>query len=330
MKADILEKLSERVLLLDCATGTLLQRSGLKSGIEAGELWNIEEDKKNKVLEVHRANVEAGSDVIITNTLGANRFKLVHYEAAGRVSEINSAGARLCRQAAGERVYVAGDISPTGEILEQSGGERTADEIRSVFEEQVSGLLEGGVDLFILETFMDVAELKLALESVKAACDLRVIASMTFQSTAGRLATMWGLTAEQAARKLTEAGADIVGANCGLGSSEMVQVVSGMAQGTELPICAQPNAGLPEVVDGETVYRETAEQMAEKALELTAAGARLIGGCCGSTPEFIAAAKEKLLSLGSRGNGKNTCRPDRIESPPGNGGRRQFTGGFKQ
>ena len=294
MKTDILEKLSERVLLLDSAMGTMLQRSGLKSGLEAGELWNIEEDKKNKVLEIHRANVEAGSDLIITNTFGANRFKLGHYDAAGRVRELNSAGARLACEAAGEEVFVAGDIGPTGEILEQSGGERTADEIRSVFEEQVSGLLEGGVDLFILETFMDVAELKLALESVKAACDLRVIASMTFQSTAGRLATMWGLTAEQAARKLTEAGADIVGANCGLGSSEMVQVVSGMAQGTELPICAQPNAGLPELVDGETVYRETADQMAEKAMELTAAGARLIGGCCGSTPEFVAAAKEKL------------------------------------
>ncbi len=294
MKVDILEKLSERVLLLDSAMGTMLQRSGLKSGIEAGELWNIEEEKKNKVWEIHRANVESGSDVIITNTFGANRFKLAHYNAAGRVNRINSAGARLAREAAGEEVLVAGDIGPTGEILEQSGGERTADEIRSAFEEQVAGLLEGGVDLFILETFMDVAELKLALESVKAACDLRVIASMTFQSTAGRLATMWGLSPEQAARELTEAGADIVGANCGLGSSEMVQVVSGMAQGTGLPICAQPNAGLPEVVEGETVYRETAEQMAEKALELTAAGARLIGGCCGSTPEFIAAAKEIL------------------------------------
>ena len=294
MKADILEKASERVLLLDSAMGTMLQRKGLKSGLEAGELWNIEEDKQNIVLEIHRANVDAGSEVIITNTFGANRFKLGHYGAADRVREINSAGARLVNEAAGQERFVAGDIGPTGEILEQWGGERTTDEIRAAFEEQVAGLLDGGVDIFILETFMDVEELKLALESIRAACDLRVIASMTFQSNAGQLATMWGLTPEQTARELATAGADIIGANCGLGSREMVEVVSRMAQGSGLPICAQPNAGLPEVVDGETVYHETAEQMAERAVELVDAGARLIGGCCGSTPEFIAAAKQML------------------------------------
>jgi len=294
MKADILEKLSERVLLLDSAMGTMLQRLGLKSGHEAGELWNIEDDKRGKVEEVHRANVEAGSDLVITNTFGANRFKLGHYAAADRVHEINCAGARLCREAAGERAFTAGDIGPTGEILEDSGGERTADELRAAFEEQVAGLLEGGVDLFILETFMDIAELKLALESVRSACGLPLIASMTFQSSGGRPVTMWGLTPEQVAGELTAAGADIVGANCGLGSSEMIQVVEEMSRGTELPVCAQPNAGLPEVVDGETVYRETPVQMAEKAVELAAAGARLIGGCCGSTPEYIAAAREKL------------------------------------
>ena len=294
MKADILEKVSERVLLLDSAMGSMLQRKGLKSGHEAGELWNIEEDKKDIVLEIHRANVEAGSDVIITNTFGANRFKLGHYGAADRVREINSAGARLVHEAVGQERFVAGDIGPTGEILEQWGGERTVDEIRAAFEEQVAGLLDGGVDIFILQTFMDVEELKLALESIRAACDLRVIASMTFQSNVGQLATMWGLTPEQVARELATAGADIIGANCGLGSREMVEVVSRMAQGSELPICAQPNAGLPEVVDGETVYHETAEQMAERAIELVDAGARLIGGCCGSTPEFIAAAKEML------------------------------------
>lgn len=294
MKADILERLSERVLLLDSAMGTMLQRKGLKSGLEAGELWNIQEDRKGKVVEIHRANVEAGSDVIITNTFGANRFKLGHYGAADRVGEINSAGAGLVHEAVRQEMLVAGDIGPTGEILEQWGGERTTDEIRAAFEEQVSGLLEGGVDIFILQTFMDIEELKLALESIRAACDLRVIASMTFQSNAGQLATMWGLTPEQVALELATAGADIIGANCGLGSREMVQVVSRMAQDTELPICTQPNAGLPEVVDGETVYHETAEQMAESAVELAAVGARLIGGCCGSTPEFIAAAKEKL------------------------------------
>lgn len=294
MKADILEKASERVLLLDSAMGTMLQRKGLKSGLDAGELWNIEEDKQNIVLEIHRANVDAGSEVIITNTFGANRFKLGHYGAADRVREINSAGARLVNEAAGQERFVAGDIGPTGEILEQWGGERTTDEIRAAFEEQVAGLLDGGVDIFIMQTFMDVEELKLALESIRAACDLRVIASMTFQSNAGQLATMWGLTPEQVARELATAGADIIGANCGLGSREMVEVVSRMAQGSGLPICAQPNAGLPEVVDGETVYHETAEQMAERAVELVDAGARLIGGCCGSTPEFIAAAKQML------------------------------------
>ncbi|MBN2289207.1 MAG: homocysteine S-methyltransferase family protein [Candidatus Glassbacteria bacterium] len=294
MKTDILEKLSGRVLLLDSAMGSSLLAEKFGSGLEAGELWNVEDGKKEKVRQIHQANVRAGSDVVITNTFGANRFKLGHYGLAGRVRELNSAGARLCREAAEGKALVAGDIGPTGEILEGSGGDRTPDEVRAGYDEQVAGLLEGGVDLFILETFMDVEELKLALEAVRAASELRVIASMTFQSGAGRLATMWGLTPEQAARELTEAGTDIVGANCGMGSEEMVQVVGRMAGSTGLPICAQPNAGLPEMVEGKTVYRETPEQMAEKAVALAAAGARLIGGCCGSTPEYIAAAKVKL------------------------------------
>ncbi|MEA2062869.1 MAG: homocysteine S-methyltransferase family protein [Gemmatimonadota bacterium] len=294
MKTDILKKVSERVLLLDSAMGTMLQQKGLDSGNEAGELWNTDRNNSNKVRQVHRANVEAGSDLILTNTFGANRFKLEHYGAAKQAGEICAAAARLAREAAEPETYIAGDIGPTGEILEQWGGSRPAGEIRSGFEEQVAGLLEGEVDLFILETFMDIEELKLALEAVRAASSLPVIASMTFQEQTGELRTMWGLSPDQAARGLTEAGVDIVGANCGLGSSEMVKVVGRMAEGTRLPLCAQPNAGLPEVVDGRTIYRETPEQMAEKALFLAEAGARIVGGCCGSTPEFIAAAKEKL------------------------------------
>jgi len=287
--------LQSRICFLDSAMGTMLQKAGLRSGHELGELWNTDENS-GKVLAVHQANVAAGSDIIITNTFGANRFKLAHYGVADQLARINREGACLARKAAGNTAFVAGDLGPTGEILEQWGGNVAASQVRESFAEQAAALAEGGADCFILETFMDLEELKLALESVKGAADLPVVASMTFQQSAGQLRTMWGLTPREAAEQLTAAGADIVGSNCGLGSDEMVRVVREMARGTKLPIAAQPNAGAPELRGGETVYPETPEYMARKARELVSAGAGLIGCCCGSTPECIAAARAELLT----------------------------------
>jgi 5-methyltetrahydrofolate--homocysteine methyltransferase len=293
MQTGLLERLKGGILLLDGAMGTMLQKAGLKSGHEIGELWNLDHNR-DKVLQIHIANVRAGSNVIISNTFGANRIKLEHYGAADRLARINIEGARIAREAAQGGTFVAGDIGPSGEILEQWGGTISADKLRGVYEEQAAALAEGGVDLFALETFMDLEEIKIALEAVKKVCDLPVLASMTFQASPAGMRTMWGLTPQDTARGLAAAGAEIIGANCGLGIREMIKVVSGLAEGTDRPVAAQPNAGAPEMVDGATVYRETAEQMAGFTPELAAAGARLIGGCCGTTPEYIAAAKRNL------------------------------------
>ena len=235
---DLLALLKEKIILIDSAMGTMLQLAGLNSGHESGELWNVDPKNRGKVLAIHSANVEAGSDIIATNTFGANRIKLAHYGAAGRVAEINVAAASLAHKAARGKALVAGDIGPTGEILEQWGGARSAAEMLEVFRQQASALAEGGVELFALETFMDVEELKLAVQAVKSVCSLPVIASMSFQAGPGGLRTMWGLTAEEAARQLDEAGAEIIGSNCGLTVEEMAEVVRGLGRGTDRPLAA--------------------------------------------------------------------------------------------
>jgi len=294
MNETIFERLErKKILLLDCAMGTMLQRSGLKSGEECGEQWNVGPNRE-KVLAIHLANVAAGSDIIITNTFGGNPLKLAHYGLAEKTRELNRAGVKLACQAAGDNVFVAGDIGPTGEILEEWGGTRSKDEISDAYSSQVEGLLEGGVDLFALETFMDVEELKIALAAIKKACSLPILASMTFGATPGGIRTMWGLTPEEVGRELENSGAEIAGANCGMGTREMLQVIARMSRGTSLPLAAQPNAGKPQVHNGVTVFPETAEEMAQAAPEFKAAGASLLGGCCGTTPEYIAQVKKKL------------------------------------
>jgi 5-methyltetrahydrofolate--homocysteine methyltransferase len=294
MAHDLLSRLKNEVLLIDSAMGTMLQEAGLACGHECGEVWNISSEGGSRVENVHRRNVEAGSDILITNTFGANRIKLEHYGAADRLADINSSAVKLARSAAAGRAMVAGDIGPTGDILEQWGGKRPADEMFEAFREQAAALEVAGVDLFALETFMDIEEIKLALRAVRSVSSKPVLASMSFQSGPAGIRTMWGLTPEEVAGELDSAGADIVGSNCGVTSAAMAEVVKGLAHGTKRPLAAQPNAGSPSIVEGRTLYLETAEQMAAEAQELVAAGARLIGGCCGSTPGFIAAVKKRL------------------------------------
>lgn len=294
MKEKLAEKLKRKdILLLDCAMGTNLQKAGLKSGEECGEFWNADSNR-DKVLQLHRSCVESGSDIIITNTFGANPIKLAHYEASERVEELNREGAKLACEAAGDEALVAGDIGPTGDILEHWGGTRSREEIRTGYERQVTGLVEGGVNLIILETFMDVEELLLAFEAARKLSELPVIASMTFEAGPNGMRTMWGLAPEQVTQKLEQAGVDAVGANCGMGTRDMLRVASKMVKATSLPVAAQPNAGAPEMRNGETFYSETAEQMAAVAGEFKAAGVKILGGCCGTTPEYIAAVKSRL------------------------------------
>ena len=295
MRESLRERLERRgVLLLDSAMGTMLQRVGLGGG-ECGELWNIGSESDH-VLEIHRANLAAGSEVLIANTFGANRIKLGAYGLAGRARELGRAGAALARRAAGDRALVAGDMGPTGAILEEWGGSASRAELIAAFREQAEGLVAGGVDLFALETFMDLEELKCALEGVRAVSALPVLASLTFAGSPTGMRTLWGLAPAEAARALEAAGVDLVGANCGMGSRQMLEVTAELAGATSLPVAAQPNAGAPRVEDGRTIYPESPAEMAALAGEFRAAGVRLIGGCCGTTPEHIAAIGKALAA----------------------------------
>ncbi len=295
---DLRKRLGEgRVLITDGATGTELSRRGLPPGV-APEAWNIE--RPDDVRAVAVAYVAAGADVILTNTFGGTRLKLEKSGLAARTADVNRLGARISKEAAGDRAFVFASVGPTGELLEPLG-ELTQERALEAFAEQVCALALGGVDGFCIESFSDLAEAKVALLAVRENSTLPVVVSLTFEkgppredSGQARYATMMGVTPEQAARELESAGADAVGANCGVGSAQAVEITRLMKSATELPLWIKPNAGLPTLVGGRTVFPETPEEFAANARKIVRAGARFVGGCCGSTPAHIRAVAASL------------------------------------
>ncbi len=287
---NFLDRLQNEVLVGDGAIGTMLYAKGV--GLEANfEHLNLV--RPELVLELHAEYIAAGARVIETNTFGANYTKLAAIGLDKRVADINLHGARLARRAAaGRDLYVAGSVGPLARI---KGEERELDpnEAEEIFREQILALAEGGVDLFILETFSDLAQLKCALK-VAGETGLPVIACMTFME-GGR--TAGGVEVEKAALELAAAGANVIGANCGAGPLEILASIRRMAAVTDLPLAAFPNSGFPEYVDGRYIYRATPEYFAAMALEMAGAGAALIGGCCGTTPEHIRRIAEKLAGV---------------------------------
>lgn len=282
--------LARRPLLADGATGTQLQSMGLKPGA-CGECWNTA--YPDRVRELHRRYVAAGADLLTTNTFGANAFVLGNHGAAERVRELNVAGAKLARELAGDNAWVLGDVGPFGGMLEPLG-ETPPEDAAKAFRDQAAALLEGGADAILVETMSDPAEMALALRAAKAAGAAFVIATYAFQKSAVGLRTMMGTTVADAVAAALAAGADVVGANCGtdlsLADYEKLAVeLVAAAKGT--PVIVQPNAGSPILCDGKISYAESAALFAAAAPRLLAAGARLVGGCCGSTPEHIAAMR---------------------------------------
>ena len=275
------EKLREKKLLVtDGAWGTQLAEHGLPLG-DAPEKWNLE--NPDAVRAVAAAYVEAGSDVILTNTFGGSRFKLQRAGLAGRADAVNRLGTELSREAAGEDVLVFASIGPTGEFMAPLGTV-SEPEMVAAFAEQVRAFVAGGADGVIVETMTDLAEAKAALKAARENSDLPVVVSMTFEKGAARYATIMGVTPEKAAAELDAAGADGVGTNCGNGIEQIVEIVRLLRAATRRPIWAKPNAGLPELVAGETVFRQTPEDMAAHLPALVEAGANFVGGCCGTTP----------------------------------------------
>jgi 5-methyltetrahydrofolate--homocysteine methyltransferase len=280
--SDFRERLaSGDLIVFDGATGTELLRRGLEPGVR----WN--EERPEVVEEIHRAYRDAGAEVILTNTFAANRLHLQRAGQTEKVALYNRLGVELARRA-GEG-FVAGDMTSTGEFLEPYGS-LTADDATNAFREQAQCLDRAGVDLFIIETMTDAREIALAVKAVRSVSDKLVIASMAFDETRGGYRTMTGATIEQAAEIMVESGAEVVGINCGsLRLDEAARVIAELRRCVSLPLIAQPNAGKPVLEEGRVVYRLGPDEFAEGMRRIVAAGARLVGGCCGTTPQHIAA-----------------------------------------
>jgi methionine synthase I (cobalamin-dependent) len=279
--------LSDGPVITDGAWGTELQARGLPTG-EFPDAWNL--THPDRVAEVARAYVAAGSRVILTNTFGANRIRLAETALADEVAEINRRGVEISRAAAG-RARVFASMGPSGKML--LTGETTTDQLRAAFEEQARALAEAGADALAVETMSDPAEAEQAVAAARAT-GLPVVACMVFDSGRNKDRTMMGTTPEQAAMALAAAGADVIGANCGVGIETAAALCQRLHAATDRPIWLKPNAGLPEIIEGRAVYRTTPETFASHAPALIAAGASFIGGCCGTNPQFIKALQQQV------------------------------------
>lgn len=275
-------------LVGDGGMGTLLQSAGLTTG-SCGELWNI--DCAETVVELHRRYVEAGSDFIITNSFGANPHKLKAYGLDGRTEAINVAAASVAREAAGDcEVCILGDIGPSGAILEPYG-DMPKEQLKAQYMRQVAGLLEGGVDAFIVETMMDFAEVACAVEAIRVKTDLPIIISLFFnpdRHQPGQFRTMYGDTPATIVEKSAQLDVEVLGSNCGMSIEHYVELTKRFRESTDKPLYMQPNAGMGHPgKDGVAVYDDPPERMASLSSDLYAAGATVVGGCCGTGPEFI-------------------------------------------
>jgi methionine synthase / methylenetetrahydrofolate reductase(NADPH) len=284
------EALAGRVLVCDGAMGTMLYARGVFVNKSFDALNLADPDI---VAGVHREYVRAGADVLETNTFGANRVKLAAFGLAEKLREINIAGARIARQAARDHAYVAGAIGPLG-IRIEPWGKLGVDEAERYFREQAEALLAGGVDLFVLETFRDLNEIGAAVAAVRAVSDLPIVAQMTTEEDGN---TLDGTPPEKFAPALVARGATIVGLNCSVGPAPMLETIERLEQSVRVPLSAQPNAGRPRDIEGRTIYLSSPEYMASYARRFVAEGVRLVGGCCGTTPEHIRQIKRAVQAL---------------------------------
>jgi homocysteine S-methyltransferase len=284
------EELARRVLVCDGAMGTMLYAKGIFLNRSFDELNLTQPDL---VAEVHLAYVRAGADVIETNTFGANRVKLTPFGLGDRVKTINVQGARIARHAAREQAYVAGSIGPLG-IRIEPWGKTGVDEAEAYFREQVDGLIEGGVDLFVLETFHDLNEIAAAIRAVRGLSELPIVAQVTTEEDGN---TLDGMAPEAFVPQLDALGANVIGVNCSVGPAGMLETIERMARVAHGPLSAQPNAGRPREIEGRNIYLSSPEYMASYARRFVNNGVRLVGGCCGTTPEHIRHIKAAVRAL---------------------------------
>jgi 5-methyltetrahydrofolate--homocysteine methyltransferase len=283
---------NREVLICDGAMGTQLIARGLAAG-ECPEMWCLE--RPSDVREIAAGYVEAGSNLIETNSFGGNALKLKSYGFEGRVGELNHAAAAIARAAIGDKGYVAGSVGPTGIFAEGEGGKMKPAGFYEVFREQIVALAGGGADAICIETMWSALEAAQAIRAAKENTSLPVICTFTFNKGPRGFRTAVGLTPEKASEAALEAGADIIGANCGNGIDQMIEIARQIREAfPAAPLMIQANAGLPKVIDGHTVYQESPTYIASRVNQLAEAGANIIGGCCGTTPEHIRAIAAAL------------------------------------
>jgi 5-methyltetrahydrofolate--homocysteine methyltransferase len=294
MKKIIQEVQQGRILVSDGAWGTYLHKKGLKPG-ECPELWNLQ--RPEDVLEIARSYVQAGADMIETNSFGASHFKLANYGLGDKVFEINRSAAEISRKAAGPDRFVLGSIGPTGKMLIME--EVTEVQLYECFKTQSMALEAGGADAIIIETMTDLEEARIAVRASVENTSCDVICTMTFQKTiTGEYRTMMGISPTQMTEALVEEGVSVVGANCGNGMADMTGIVKEIRQANAtIPIIVHANAGLPTYTDGITTFPESPADMAGRVKELISAGVNIIGGCCGTTPEHISRMHAVVHSL---------------------------------
>lgn len=289
-REELYKRIEERPLILDGATGSNLQKAGMPTGV-CPELWIMEHEEA--LIRLQEEYVEAGTDILYAPTFSGNREKLKEYGLSDRTEEINKRLVAISKKAAKDRALVAGDMTMTGVALEPVGPMKL-EELIDIYKEQARCLFEAGVDLFVVETMMSLAETRAAVIAIREVCDLPVMASMTFQED-GR--TLYGTDPVTAVVVLQSIGADVIGVNCSTGPEQMLPVVRKMKEYADVPLLVKPNAGLPELVEGETIYPMSAEEFASFGPAFVEAGAGLLGGCCGTTPEHIAQLAGRVRGL---------------------------------
>ncbi|MBK8945974.1 MAG: homocysteine S-methyltransferase family protein [Ignavibacteriae bacterium] len=284
----------KKVLVSDGAWGTFLHKQGLQPG-ECPELWNA--TNHDKVFNIAKSYIDASADIILTNSFGGSPFKLSHYELQERTYELNKLAAEISREAAGDDKLVLGSIGPTGIILMM--GEVTEDELYEGFKIQAKGLIDGGVNAICIETMSALDEAIQAIKAVKSISNIEIVCTFTFEKMVdGSYKTMMGTSPTEMVKELSEIGVDVIGANCGNGFENMIEIVKEIRSiEKNIPILIHANAGMPILVDEKTVFQESPEFMASLVGELKNCGANIIGGCCGTTPEHIRAIAQKLKSI---------------------------------
>jgi 5-methyltetrahydrofolate--homocysteine methyltransferase len=294
MKKIVSELKKGRVLVSDGAWGTFLQQKGLKPG-ECPEEWNI--SRPDDVLDIARSYFEAGSDMVETNSFGGSRFKLAKFGFEDKVFAFNKAAAEISRKAAGPDRFVLGSVGPTGKLLLME--EVTEEELYEAFKEQSMALEAGGVNAIMIETMTDLEEARIAVKAAKENTGCEVFCTMTFEKIiGGGYRTMMGISPSEMAATLVEAGADLIGTNCGNGIEDMIGMVKEIRQvNSSIPVLVHANAGMPRYEDGKTTFPESPDEMAFRVKEIIEAGANIVGGCCGTTPDHICKVREVVKSL---------------------------------